>query len=101
MKIKAKIKKNKVIVKILMKSPMIGKEEAHTRKVEVNFITHMIASVNSNIVWEASTGPFLSKNPYMQFALDTKTLNIVKGDELNVSFVDNKGQEYKGKKAIK
>jgi len=61
MKIKAKLKKELVSVKILVKSPMAGKEEAAKKKIKVEFITHMTAKVNGKIVCEASTGPYLSK----------------------------------------
>ena len=101
MKVKAKEKKGVVSVKILAKSPMAGKEEAAKKKIDVEFITHMRASVNGTTVWEASTGPFLSKNPYMQFAFDLATAGGKKGDKVEVVAVDNKGKEQKGSRKIK
>jgi len=101
MKVKAKLKKGNVSVKVLAKSPMAGKEEAAKKKIDVEFITHMTATVNGTVVWEASTGPFLSKNPYMQFVFNAEAAGAKKGDKVEVSAIDNKGKTTKGKKKIK
>ena len=97
MKVKAKLKKGVVGVKVLAKSPMVGKEEAEKKKVAVEFITHMTAKHNGVVVWEASTGPFLSKNPYMQFAFTGAN----KGDSLEVDWVDTNGKTAKKSAKIK
>ena len=101
MKVKAKLKKGNVSVKVLAKSPMAGKEEAEKKKIDVEFITHMTATVNGTLVWEASTGPFLSKNPYMQFTFNAEAAGAKKGDKVEVDWVDNKGKTKKGGKKIK
>ncbi|MCF6310663.1 MAG: thiosulfate oxidation carrier complex protein SoxZ [Sulfurimonas sp.] len=101
MKVKAKLKKGNVVVKILAKSPMAGKEEAEKKKIKVEFITHMTAKVNGKIVWEASTGPFLSKNPYMQFAFNAEKAGAKKGDKVEVDWVDSNGKTAKKSKKIK
>ena len=88
MKLKAKEKKGVVEVKMLFKSPMAGKEEAAKKKIDVEFITHITAKANGKVVWEASTGPFLSKNPYFKFEYKGS-----KGDEIVVETVDNKGKK--------
>jgi len=87
MKLKAKEKKGIVEVKLLLDSPMVGKEEAEIKKIDVDFLTHVTAKVNGNVVWEASTGPFLSKNPYFKFAYKG-----AKGDKVVVETIDNKGE---------
>jgi sulfur-oxidizing protein SoxZ len=101
MKVKAKLKKGNVSVKILAKSPMAGKEEAAKKKIDVEFITHITATVNGKTVWEASTGPFLSKNPYFQFLFNAEKAGAKKGDKVEVSWVDNTGKTKKGGKKIK
>ena len=101
MKVKAKLKKGNVSVKVLAKSPMAGKEEAEKKKIAVEFITHMTATVNGKTVWEASTGPFLSKNPYMQFVFNAEKAGAKKGDKVEVNWVDNTGKTKKGGKKIK
>jgi sulfur-oxidizing protein SoxZ len=97
MKIKAKIKKDVAEVKILLSSPMVGKEEAELKKVEVSYLTHVTAKVGGKVVWEASTGPFLSKDPYFMFNFK----GAKAGDELVIETVDNKGKTESGKAAIK
>ncbi|MDA7818198.1 thiosulfate oxidation carrier complex protein SoxZ [Sulfurimonas sp.] len=97
MKVKAKLKKGVVGVKVLAKSPMVGKEEAEKKKVDVEFITHITARVNGAVVFEASTGPFLSKNPYFQFAFTGAN----KGDKLDVDWVDTNGKTAKKTAKIK
>ncbi|MDA7818506.1 thiosulfate oxidation carrier complex protein SoxZ [Sulfurimonas sp.] len=97
MKVKAKLKKGVVGVKVLAKSPMVGKEEAEKKKVAVEFITHITARVNGAVVWEASTGPFLSKNPYFQFAF----AGANKGDKIDVDWVDSNGKTAKKTAKIK
>ncbi|QHG92086.1 thiosulfate oxidation carrier complex protein SoxZ [Sulfurimonas sp. CVO] len=87
MKLKAKENKGIVEVKLLLDSPMVGKEEAEIKKIGVDFLTHVTAKVNGNVVWEASTGPFLSKNPYFKFVYKG-----AKGDEVVIETVDNKGE---------
>lgn len=88
MKVKAKLSKDVVEVKVLAKSPMAGKEEAEKKKIEVEFITHITAKSNGVVVWEASTGPFLSKDPYFQFSYKGAKV----GDELSVDWINNKGE---------
>ncbi|MCW8896379.1 MAG: thiosulfate oxidation carrier complex protein SoxZ [Sulfurimonas sp.] len=101
MKVKAKLKKGNVEVKVLAKSPMAGKEEAKLKKIDVEFITHMTARANGKVVWEVSTGPFLSKNPYMQFAFNAEKAGVKKGDKVDVDWVDNKGKTAKKSQKIK
>lgn len=97
MKIKAKEKKGVVEVKILLDSPMIGKEEAETKKAEIDYLTHVTAKVNGAVVWEASTGPFLSKNPYFMFNFNGGK----KGDVIVIETVDHKGATDSDKEEIK
>lgn len=97
MKIKAKIKKDVTEVKLLLSSPMVGKEEAELKKVEVSYLTHVTAKVGGKIVWEASTGPFLSKDPYFMFNFK----GAKEGDELVVETTDDKGKTESDKAAIK
>lgn len=97
MKIKAKIKKDVTEVKLLLSSPMVGKEEAELKKVEVSYLTHVTAKVGGKVVWEASTGPFLSKDPYFMFNFK----GAKAGDELVIETLDNKGKTESDKAAIK
>lgn len=97
MKIKAKLKDGVTEVKILLSSPMAGKEEAEKKKIEVSFLSHVTATVNGKVVWEASTGPFLSKDPYFKFEFK----GAKAGDKLVIETVDNKGKTDKDEAEIK
>lgn len=87
MKVKAKLNGEITEVKILAESPMAGKEEAEKKKIPEEYITHMTAKVNGAVVWEASTGPFLSKDPYFKFLFK----GAKAGDKIVVDWVNNKG----------
>ena len=97
MKIKAKFKKDVTEVKLLLSSPMIGREEAATKKVAESYITHVTAKVGGKVVWEASTGPFLSKDPYFMFNFK----GAKEGDELVIDTIDEKGATETDKVVIK
>ncbi len=97
MKIKAKLKDDVTEIKLLLESPMAGKEEAATKKIEESYITHITAKVGGAVVWEASTGPFLSKDPYFMF----KFKGAKAGDKIVIETVDNKGKTDKAEEAIK
>ena len=97
MKIKAKNKDGVTEVKLLLSNPMVGKEEAETKKVPVSYLTHVTAKVGGKVVWEASTGPFLSKDPYFMFQFK----GAKAGDEIVVETIDDKGKAESDKAAIK
>ncbi|WP_310441222.1 thiosulfate oxidation carrier complex protein SoxZ [Sulfurimonas sp.] len=97
MKIKAKIKDNVTEVKLLLSNPMVGKEEAALKKIDVSYITHVTAKVGGKVVWEASTGPFLSKDPYFMFNFK----GAKAGDEIVVDTIDDKGKTETDKEVIK
>ncbi len=97
MKIKAKLKKDVTEVKLLLSSPMVGKEEAAAKKIAVSYLTHVTAKVGGKVVWEASTGPFLSKDPYFMFTF----AGAKSGDELVVDTIDEKGATETDKAVIK
>ncbi len=97
MKIKAKNKDGVTEVKLLLSNPMVGKEEAETKKVPVSYLTHVTAKVGGKVVWEASTGPFLSKDPYFMFQFK----GAKAGDEIVVETIDDKGATETDKDVIK
>ncbi len=89
MKVKAKARGNTVKVKAMFKSAMMGKEEAAKKKMQASFITHIVAKVNGRIVYEVSTGPFISKNPLFKF----KFTGASKGEQLEITTTDNRGKQ--------
>ncbi|MFC2074476.1 thiosulfate oxidation carrier complex protein SoxZ [Campylobacterota bacterium] len=90
MKIKAKMKGDIVKVKALAKHDMTTYDQAAKKtgdKENANFITRITASVNGKLVYEVSTSQFLSKNPIFKFQFK----GAAKGDKLEVTWVDRKG----------
>ena len=93
MKVKAKEKDGLVKVKVLAKHQNIGPEEGEKKKKEANFITSVVAKVGDAVVYDLSGSGFMSKDPLFKFRFKGK-----KGDELEVTWTDLKG-ETKTKKA--
>ncbi|PHR54685.1 MAG: thiosulfate oxidation carrier complex protein SoxZ [Arcobacter sp.] len=92
MKIKAKIKGDIVKVKALAKHDMTTYNQAEKKtgnKDDANFITHISASINGKVVFDASTSQFLSKNPIFKYTF--KADGVKKGDKLEMTWVDRKG----------
>ena len=58
------------MAKHAMMSNMEAKSASKKKKkdIKANYITYMKATVGSEVVYEASTSQFLSKNPYLKFA---------------------------------
>jgi sulfur-oxidizing protein SoxZ len=102
MKVKAKLKKGVVSVKAMAKHDMMTYNQAEKKtgnRDDANFITHITASCNGNVVFDMSTSQFLSKNPIVKFSF--KGDEFKKGDKLEMSWVDRKGKTGKGKGKIK
>lgn len=97
MKIKAKEKKGVVKVKAMFRSLMADKEEAEKKKIEAEFITHILGKANGKVVFEATTSGFMSENPLLKFSFT----GAKKGDELEFVLTDNHGKTKTGKKKIK
>lgn len=100
-KLRLKLKKGVVTAKILAKHPMLSNQEAKRAKKDANWITYAVAKVNGNIVYEASTSQFLSKNPYFAFSFNADVVGAKKGDELEFSWVDTAGNTQSDKSKIK
>ena len=100
-RIKAKLKKGIVTVKALANHPMLSYQEAERAKKEVNFITYVVAKVNGNVVYELSSSQFLSKNPYFKFQFNADAVGAKKGDKLEFTWVDLKGNKREDKAKIK
>ena len=97
MKVKAKLKGAIVKVKMMLKSPMAGVEEATRKKIKPEFITQIIAKHNNKTVYEVTTGGFVSKNPLFKFEFK----GGAKGDALDISVTDNNGKVTTKKAKIK
>ena len=96
MKIKAKAKKGVVKVKAMLTSLMADKEESIKKGIKVEYIQHVVATINDTVVYEISMSGFMSENPLMKFKCKGK-----KGDKIVFTTVDNNGKTETGKKKIK
>lgn len=97
MRIKAKAKKGKTLVKAMAKHPMLSYQEAERKKTKANFITHMVATVGGATVFEMSSSQFLSANPYVKFSFQGGE----KGEKITIKWVDLLGKSKTTTKKIK
>ncbi|MEA3513553.1 MAG: thiosulfate oxidation carrier complex protein SoxZ [Campylobacterota bacterium] len=96
-RIKVKEKKGVTTAKVMAAHAMLSYDEAKRAKKEANFITYMVAKVEGEIVYEASTSQFLSKNPFVQFSFTGSN----KGKQFEFTWTDLKGTTQTSKKKIK
>lgn len=91
MKLKAKVANGIVEVKGMLKHEMLSFQEAERKKVPTNFLTYIVATVGSEVVFEMSVSQFVSKDPFIKF-----NYNGASGDTIVVKSVDllgNKDEE--------
>lgn len=98
-KIRANVSGGVTTVKCLMTHPM----ETGTRKdkagkpIPAHFINEVVAEHKGNNVLTAHWGGGVSKNPYLSF----KFAGGNAGDEVKISWVDNKGESDSATATIK
>ncbi|WP_309499621.1 thiosulfate oxidation carrier complex protein SoxZ [Sulfurovum sp.] len=97
MKIKAKLKGDVIDVKAVAKHDMITYDQAKAKGVDANFITHISATVNGKEVYDVSTSQFWSKDPMFKFSFK----GAAKGDKVEITWVDLKGNTITESKEIK
>lgn len=97
MKIKAKLKGDVTQVKVMVEHPMLTYDQAKAKGVDANFITHISAKVKDKVVFDVSTSQFWSKNPQFKFAFK----GAAKGDKVDITWVDLKGETVTESKEIK
>jgi len=91
-KIRAQAKKGVTTVKALMSHPMhtgLRKNKKTGKKIPAHFIQEVKCEHNGNTMITALWGPAISKNPYLSF----KFKGGAKGDNIKISWVDNKGEK--------
>ena len=90
-KIRAKAKDGATTVKALMTHPMetgLRKDKKTGKMIPAHFIQNVSAKHNGREVLTAEWGGAVSKNPYLSFKFE----GGAKGDEVEISWMDNKGQ---------
>lgn len=96
MKLKAKASNGIVEVKGMIKHEMLSYQEAERKKVPTNFLTHIVATVGGETVFEMSVSQFVSKDPFLKF-----NYKGAAGDEIVVKSVDLLGEKSEAKVAVK
>lgn len=91
MKVKAKMKKDMCVVKMLAKHPMetgLRKDKKTDKLIPAKYIQELICKHGDKVVFEANFGRAVSKNPYVSFSFS----GAQKGDTLALNWIDNTGE---------
>jgi len=92
MRIRANVDANGVTeVKVLMSHEMETgqRKDAQGKTIPAWFIQNVTATHNNKTVLAAEWGPAVSKNPFLSF----KFKGAQKGDKVQVTWIDNKGDK--------
>lgn len=88
-KMRAKLKDGVTTVKALMSHPMetgLRKDKKTGEPIPAHFIKEVVCTWNDQTVLTANWSGGVSKNPYLSF----KFSGAAKGDEIKLSWTDNK-----------
>ena len=99
-KIRAKVKNGITTVKALVSHTMetgLSKDKKTGEKIPAHHITEITGEYNGNTVMTANWGPAISKNPYLSFKFKGGSA----GENVKISWVDNKGKSDSLEAAIK
>ena len=98
MRIRATAQPDGVDVRVLMSHEMETgqRRDGAGKLVPAHFISNVTVSHSGKVVLSAEWGPAVAKNPYLQF----KFQGGKKGDEITVTWVDNKGETRTDKATI-
>ncbi len=90
MRIRAALKGDTVEVRVLMAHIMETgqRKDAAGAVIAAHFIQGVSAKHNGKLVFSGQFGPAVSKDPFLQFAFK----GGAKGDKVDVTWVDNKGE---------
>jgi len=88
-KLRAKLSGENVKVKAILNHPMESgnRKDPDGNTIPAHFIQNVSCKMGDEVVMEAEFGGGVSKNPYLAFEFTGGK----KGDELTISWVDNKG----------
>jgi sulfur-oxidizing protein SoxZ len=99
MKVKASSRNGVVGVRMLLEHIMeTGRRKGSDGKlIPGHYITEVTAKHKGNLVFHAELGPAVSQDPYLAFSFT----GGASGDELEVSWIDNKGESETATTAIR
>lgn len=84
-----------VDVRVLMTHPMLTEQQT-AGKGEPHFIQNVTVKLNGKPVLEGQVSQAVSRNPVFSFRLKS----AAKGDKIEVSWVDNKGETNKAETVV-
>ena len=93
MKMRATLAGSNTDVRVLMTHPMATEQQT---KGQPHFIQNITVKVNGKPVIEAEVSQAISRNPVFTFRLK----GGAKGDKIEVSWLDNKGETNKTEAAV-
>jgi sulfur-oxidizing protein SoxZ len=91
MRIRAVAKDGEVVVKVLMSHDMETgqRKDSSGKPIPAHYITHVSATWQGKVVLSAQWGTAVSKNPFLEFSFKGGK----KGDKVQVTWTDNKGEK--------
>jgi sulfur-oxidizing protein SoxZ len=99
-KIRARLKGGNCEVKSLIKHKMetgLRKDKKTGKVIPAHFIQEVVCKHNDAVVMSANWGTAVSTNPYVAFTFS----GAKKGDTIELSWMDNKGEADSAKAQIK
>lgn len=98
MKVRATLKGDVVDVRVLMGHPMETgqRKDGSGNIVPRHFIQEVVVKVGGKIALEGEISQAVSRNPVFSFRLK----GVAKGDKLEISWLDNKGDKNQTETAI-
>ena len=89
MKARVKLKIDVAQVKVLAKHQMETglRKDGNGNIIPAHHITDLTAKHKGEVVFVASMGPAVSKNPYLAFSVQ----GVAKGDTIDLAWIDNQG----------
>lgn len=98
-RVRASLNGDKCEVKALMRHPMETgmRKDAQGNKIPAHFIKEVVAKVGDRVVMHANWGAAVSQNPFLGFEFH----GAKAGDEVVISYVDNKGETGEGSAKVK
>ena len=88
MKIKAKMKRDMAVIKVLAKHPMetgLRKDKKTDKIIPAKFIKELVRKHGDKVVFHADFGRSVSKNPYVSFSF----AGAQKGETVSMTWTDN------------
>ena len=98
MRIRAVLVKDLIEVKLMIRHPMESglRKDENGKKIPAHFIETLEVKCNEKLVFDAYLGMAVSENPFIHFSFK----GGAKGDMLEVTWKDNRGDTRTDKSAV-